>query len=672
MAAPTTSFWTRFVQRKLIQWTVAYIAGAWLVMQALDVVSDPWAVPVPVQRGIYLALLVGFFVALTLAWYHGEQGKQRVSGPELLILGMLFALGGLGLSFLGAERESTPTAAIAPEAVDDLAGALEALPGIAVLPFANRSALAEDQYFADGFHDELLTRLQRTSGLRVISRTSVNAYRDTDRPVREIGQELRADYLLEGGVQRSGDRVRINLQLIDAREDVHLWADTYDRVLTPESLFDVQTQVVRTIAGELSITLREEGLQRAARRSTRDPQAYDLFIRGLEAWNRGTEDAARVRTLSQEAAELFGQATRQDPNFLVAHAFASQANARLWGYAGERTTERREAARHSAERAAELDRESEDAQLAMGVYLYRVEKDFDEALRWLGRASGSLRGDYEYHRYRGYTERRMGNWHAAVASLQAALALSPRSGNVWRELGVTYLNMRRYGDAEAALREAVALNPRSASPAFYLAQLPLLRDGDIQPRRAYTERFHGTFGSWELAMSAGDYRAALAILDRIQSPRSSTNVWQPKALLEGWTLKALGDTGAAREAFARAAHILEERIAQEPGDERYHAALGLAYAGLNRPSDAVQEATTATELIPIEKDALSGPFHLFALAAVHAQLGDTEEALAILERLLTIPSRYSAGSLRLEFLLKPLHDDPAFMELLQREPGRVF
>jgi serine/threonine-protein kinase len=613
---------------------------------------------------------------------HGSSMKKGA----LLILSVVIILAGAwalveATALLDREPGAMQTEG-QPESgeVADIAGILNKLPGIAVLPFANRSGVPDDQYFTDGIHDELLTRLQRTAGLRVIARTSMDTYRGTEKPIREIGRELQVGYVLEGGVQRAGDRVRINLQLVDARDEDHLWADTYDRVITPENLLDIQTEVVRAIAGELSLTLREEELVRAARRGTEDAEAYDLFIRGLDAWTRSTLYAEGS---TPEALGLFEEAIELDPGFVQAHAFASRANARLYGTAGERTVRRREAARSHVEHAVEIDPESDDARLAMGYYHYRVEKDYGEALRWLGRVSGTLRGDFEYHRYRGYAERRMGRWAASLASLDAALALSPRSSNIWREIGLTFQHLRRYADAEAAYQRAIELNPASPIARWHLAHLTLQRSGATNAWSAYVEQFGDgpprgedsqnlAETEWILTMHLRDYHRALLILGRMSGPLSGQLRWYPEALMTAWAFEALGEHVRAREAYREAASVLEERVQQAPSDERYRSSLGLAYAGLGRPDAAVREAVEATELLSVERDALAGPVSLLPLAGVHARIGNTGEALVILEQLLTMPSRYSAGNLRHHYLLAPLHDDPTFIGLLEREPGRVF
>ncbi|MHB1192278.1 MAG: BTAD domain-containing putative transcriptional regulator [Longimicrobiales bacterium] len=654
------AIWIALRDRKLIQWCVAYAAGAWLVMQVVDVVAGRWMVPLPLQRAVDVLLLAGFFVTLTVAWYHGEKGRQRISGPELLILAMLFVLAGLGLLSL----RPAPTVGEGPSTAADegVAAALERLPGLAVLPFANRSGEPDDVYFTDGVYDELLTRLQRIPGMRVISRTSAEVYRDSDKTIPSIGEELGVDYVLEGGVQRVSERVRVNLQLIDARSEGHVWAQTYDRLLNPTELLDIQSEVVRAVAGELGVALRNEEWDRWARRSTRDPGAYDLYTRGVEASNRG--DMLKAETLFREAAE-------RDPDFVAAHfavARTAGANYLSWG----RSAERAEWIQSAALKALEIDPDAPDAHLAMGIYHYRVSHDWEQALEWLGRAAGTLRGEHYYQYYRATVERRMGRWVPSVSSMEAAVTLSPRALSPRQELGITLLSMRRYAEAERVLREAIALFPDAEEPYFLAGETSWARDGDTAPWLEATKRFESPFKAWELRMILGDPAGALAALEDGPAVWTAHQQWRPKSLCAALALEAMGRSEEARAAYGEAIDTLETLVATAPDDERYRSSLGLAYAGLGRGEDALREATTATELMPPQRDALGGPFLLFTLAGVRARLGDVEGAVENLERILMVPSRYSAPMLRRHYLLRPLWDEPLFLGLLEREPGRVF
>ncbi len=654
---PDPSLLQRLKERKLIQWALAYLAGAWALVEASNLVVDQFHWPEVVGQVVTVAAFFGFFVALVVAWYHGEKGRQRVSGPELLMVAALLVIAGGVLSMLGPESRTVQTEdQPAGGEIEGVAEELSRLPGIAVLPFENRSGVPDDQYFTDGFHDELLTRLQRTSGLRVVSRTSVEAYRDTLISTPQIARALGVAYILEGGVQRSGDWVRINLQLIAAQRDAHVWAATYDREITPGNLFDVQSEVVAAVAGELDVTLRDDDRERAARRTASDPVAYDLYMRGWDSWKRGSVFGA---------ARLFREAAEYDSTFLLAHAMTSESQA--WIYStSERTQARADLARESAERALALDSASEDAQMAMGWYFYYVDRDYANALSWFARASGTLRGDPRYHQAKAYMERRTGQWRAAVASLERAATLSPGSATPGREMATTLLRMRRYSEVERWLQECMAL-PQGVNCGTGELQLQWMRDGLPSAWPGISG-----FNLWQLRMVQGDPRGSLSALDAMGDATATGRWWLPKELLRAWSYEHLGDTVLAGQSFSRAASILEEKVREDSQDERYHAALGLAYAGMGRRDDAVREATAAVELLPVDRDTFSGPHQLFTLAVVYARFGEVQEALDILERLLTIPSEFSAAKLRTHYLLTPLHEDPSFLNLMEREPGSVF
>jgi tetratricopeptide (TPR) repeat protein len=266
----------------------------------------------------------------------------------------------------------------------------------------------------------------------------------------------------------------------------------------------------------------------------------------------------------------------------------------------------------------------------------------------------------------------MGQWRSSLASYEAALSLSPGDPTLMRGMGINLMDMRRYDEAEERFREAAPLEPPSRG-LNYLKQVEWLRDGATTHWQEYVDLSRSAFDGWELKTVLGDHVGALAELDRAGEfwvPVTYRSL--PKPLLAAWSHEASRDTAQALEEFAAAAETMERLVEEHPSDERFREGLALAYAGLGRRDAALQEARAALELRPIEADALAGPHFLLALASVHARFGEVEEAVALLERLLTIPSRFSAISLRNHYLLRPLHDEPEFLALLEREPGRVF
>ena len=323
-----TTFWERLRRRKVVQWGVAYAAGAWGFLQGLEYVSDTFGWPGRLQQLATLALAIGLPVVLVLAWYHGDRGQQRVSRAELAIITLLFLLGG-GIFWrydrASEEVQATRTPVAAPTSQ---VTSVDAGPSIAVLPFDNRSAKADDAFFVDGIHDDILTQLSKVSALKVISRTSVERFRDTTLPTRVIAEQLGATQILEGGVQRAGQRVRINVQLIDAATDTHLWAESYDRELTAESIFAIQTEVAAAISDALQATLTPAERKRVSAVPTRNLAAWEALQLGRQRM------AHRTSAGLAESEKFMQRATELDPDFALAHVGLADALMLRRMYAG--------------------------------------------------------------------------------------------------------------------------------------------------------------------------------------------------------------------------------------------------------------------------------------------------------------------------------------------------
>jgi TolB-like protein len=334
----------RLRKRKLVEWALAYLAGAWLIMQLVDVLSDRWPVPMTVQRGIDLLLLVGFFVALTVAWYHGEKGRQRVAGPELLILALLLFVAGLLLAFL--RPDSAPIVVDEPATVESRP-ATDVAPGVAVLPFRNLSGDPEQEYFVAGMHEALITSLSKIQGLRVISRTSVMRYADTDQSIPEIAGELNVGSLIEGSVNTIGDTVRITIQLIDGPTDAHIWADEYDRDL--RDVLVLLSRVAASVAEQVEVSLAPDVEERLHSAKPVNPELHDLYMRGRYSF--GSFTASGVA----KSIEYFEEAITIDPEYAPAWAGLSGSHV-LAGYIGYvPPAEAMPAAEREAEHAIVLD-----------------------------------------------------------------------------------------------------------------------------------------------------------------------------------------------------------------------------------------------------------------------------------------------------------------------------
>src|SRR3954466_11746915 len=369
-------FFQRLKQRKMVQWALAYGAGAFALLQGIDIVAQQFGWPEGVRRGITLALVVGFFVTLVLAWYHGERGAQRVSGTEFIIITLVLALGG-GLLWRFSTR-SRETLATLPDESKSASTTNVPAKSIAVLPFENLSSDKENTYFAEGIQDEILTRLAKIGALKVISRTSTQHYESAPKNLREIAKQLGVAHILEGSVQKSANTVRVNVQLINAASDSHLWSDTYDRKLT--DILSVESEVAKTIADQLRTKLTGQEQEVITAKPTENPQAYDAYLRGLAY----TLKTGFTPANSLGAKKYLKEAVRLDPNFALGWALLSYVDAS--GYLTQSlqpTAALRDAARDAAEKALTLQPNLGEAVFAKGFYHYACLKDYDTAVTYL-------------------------------------------------------------------------------------------------------------------------------------------------------------------------------------------------------------------------------------------------------------------------------------------------
>ena len=310
-----SSTFKRLKERKLVEWALAYLGGSWLLMQLIDVLSDHWPLPLGLQRGIDLVIVVGFFVTLTIAWYHGEKGRQRVSGPELLVIATLFFIGGVLLVFFGPPD---PDGEVVIEPESRIRVVSEGVTGIAILPLRNLSGDTDQDYFVAGMHEALINSMSKIEALRVISRTSVMRYADSDQSIPEIAAELKVDSVIEGSVNPVGDRVRISIQLIDAQTDANLWGDEYDRDL--RDVLVLMSQIAESVVDTVEVVLAPEDAEILQSVKSVNPQLNDLYMRGRYAYGSFSRDGLA------RALEYFEQAIKIDQDFAPAWAGVSSTH----------------------------------------------------------------------------------------------------------------------------------------------------------------------------------------------------------------------------------------------------------------------------------------------------------------------------------------------------------
>jgi len=454
-----SSLFERLKQRKIVQWALAYLAAAFVVFQSIEVLAEPWSIGPGLQRAIHILLLVGLLVVLVLAWYHGEQGRQRTSGAELLMIAALLAIAGILLAVVRPNEEVVTASESLPAVASDK-------PAIAVLPFDNFSPNPDDAYFADGMHEEIIAQLSRISALKVISRTSVMQYREARRSVREIAGALGVDYLLEGSARKAGEQVRLTVQLIETGTDDHLWAEQYDRHLTAVNLFEIQDDVARRVATSLAAQLSPDEIRSIESQPTNNLAAYELYMLGRYHFNTRLTAG---RDGLERAAEFFRRAIEADSGFALAYSgLANLCGSRpfFWGFDPDASPSARRAEIEAADsvsawaarRAVALDSASAEAHTALGIVLTYVEHEWVEAEREFLIAIELNPGDVTAYNFYGDLLLFRRRWDEAVQVKGKALELDPLSEIHRWNLAEALWGVGRLSEA-AELLEAVAPYP---------------------------------------------------------------------------------------------------------------------------------------------------------------------------------------------------------------------
>ncbi len=536
---------------------------------------------------------------------------------------------------------------------------------LTVLPFENLGA-ADDEYFAAGITDEITARLAVVPGLSIIARQSAIQYRNSTKTPQEIGDELGVEYLLEATVswQRAAEgpsRVRVRPQLIKTSDASHVWANVYDEDLT--EVFQVQTRLAEQVVEALGLALLEPERHALEATPTDNLEAYDFYLQGNDYFRRTvSEEKYRI------AERLYSRALELDPEFALAYARLSVVHSRLYWYYFERTDSRLSKAKAAADKAVSLAPDLPEAHLALGSFYYMGSLDYDRALQEYALASGGRRDDSELVFEIGAVQRRQGKWAEAAASMDRAAELEPRSATDALQAAITHLYSGSYDAAERHLSRAISLSPDEIRPYVWSARLYLTWQGDMAKARQLLQtadrvapRDLDPQAWWHWALIRTLEGASPETKHRLTELRSDTSL----LLLAAAQVHSLqGRAALARAYYDSARVVLEGRRAARPDEARFRGDLGLAYAGLGRREEALQEARSAVDLLPLSKDALLGTDRIWNLAQVYTMLGMRDEAVEQLEHLLSIPSPLSAHWLRLDPIWEPLRGHAGFTRLL--------
>jgi TolB-like protein/Tfp pilus assembly protein PilF len=673
------TFFGELKRRNVYKVAIAYAIVGWLLTQVATQVFPFFEIPNWGIRLVVLIIAIGFPIALIIAWAfeltpeglkRTEVADREATKPSRnkawIYVVIIAAALSVGLFFVG--RHALRNQQASPAEVTKKS--------IAILPFENLSEEKANAYFAEGIQDEILTKLAGVRDLKVISRTSTAKYQSKPDNLKTVAQELGVSTILEGAVQRAGDKVRVNVQLIDAHADTHLWAKSYDRDF--KDVLAVESEVSEEIAEALKANLSPSESHVLAAARTHDTEAYDLFLRGQYEFHQG-ESSLGADALDRADA-FYRQALAQDPNF--AEAAAALAYARLFRhwFVAPLTPRELEEVKSIIDHALALAPDSPQAHFALGVFSYWGHRQYENALTEFHRALELQPNNALARQFCGWIYRRRGEWERSLADVQRAEELDPRDAQIPANLGATYEALRLWKDAERSELRALAIDPHSVVAASILARTRLYGMSDMG---SAWQAFDGIPAGIRLSSLSfqGDLEAIIGLrvyvylierrftdaFQTFEKEESRSDLGHVQQLAGRAALRVLkGQFEAAKSAGEEALPLLEARFRERPDDTFAMTQLSWVYLALGRNADALRLAKQAAELIPIEKDAVSGTFFQNGLAEIESRAGAPDEAVKRIGHLLSIPAgqRVSVARLKIDPVWDPIRNRPDFRQLL--------
>src|SRR5437016_4085617 len=666
-----TGFFEEVKRRKVYRVAVAYIIVAGGIIQIASAVFPAWELPNWSLRLVIVLLLIGFPIALILAWAFDITSQGIKATPAVAAPGSHLRRNVIMLVATGIIISAAAGFFLLPRAA-----ARKIDKSIAVLPFENLSDEKENAYFADGIQDDILTNLSKIGELKVISRTSVMSFRGHAPNVRDIGKALGVSTILEGSVRRAGNRVRVNVQLIDATTDEHIWANDYDRDLT--DVFAIQTDLAQKITDALQAKLSPAEQSRMERKPTENGEAYLAFVQA-----HNLQDAMEDLEKLKQSEQLYERAIQLDPMFALAIARYSQLESWIV-HIFERTTERREKARALAQRALQLQPDLPEAHLAMGFSLYYGDNDFEAALKEFEIAQRDLPNEAEVYLALGAIQRRLGKWPESTANLEKAASLNPKDSWVFQNLAFNYQMLRDFDAANKTIDRGLKVNPEGIGLWEIKSKLAVAEKGDLNVSEQAFEAVKSIPMNNETKLRIAGARADVFLLERKyeeglrEAESLSDDLLAPipaaicgKYYLIGFARKALHDEAGARAAFLKAKELVEAPLKQSPDSPDLRIQLAKILAYLGEKDAALNETRRAAEILPESKDAFGGPELTEGVAEVCGIVGENGRAIELLDGLLGRPSAVTVPLLKLSPAWDPLRNDPRFQALLDKYSAKT-
>jgi TolB-like protein/Flp pilus assembly protein TadD len=680
-----TNFLTELKRRNVYRAAVAYGVVAWFLTQLTTQVFPFFEIPNSAVRFVVIALAIGFPIAMLLSWLYEltpegivrtedldpaqARSARRATGRilDFIIIGALLLV--IAMLIVGRLSFYRPT------------GESISQKSVAVLPFENLSRDPDNAYFADGIQQEILTRLAAIADLKVISRSSTQQYQSKPKNLREIAKQLGVANILEGSVQKAADQVRVNVQLVNAQTDSHLWAETYDRKLT--DIFGVESEIAKGIAESLQAKLTGSEEQALAVKPTNNPEAYDAYLRGLSLEARYYSSYSS--DLIRKALGFYERAVELDPNFAIAWARLSRVNGRIYFLGSDNIrTARRDAAKRALENAQKLEPNSPETLLAFGYYQYSVLGEYGPAKTTFDRVSKMLPGSSEVLYALALVARREGRWDQSIAYWEQALALDPRNVELLMLTAETYAMLRQFPTGLKLYDRVLDITPNdpdvmAAKAGIYQAQ------GNLQEAARFLS------GINEQTPSEDDFRIKITQLRLERNYGEAVRLLQAQQVqfhfaseienvltqvFLALTQRLDGDIAGAKVTAQQARNTLEALCKKQPDNALFAAALSVANAALGEKNAALKEAERAINLLPSTKDRLFGPIYEENLALIQTMVGENSRVISTLTRLLQTPyadwlyarTPITPALLRLDPIWDPLRSDPTFRKLYEEHP----
>jgi TolB-like protein len=682
-----TGFFDEVKRRKVYRVAVAYVIAAGGIIQIASASFPAWELPNWSLRLVIVFLLIGFPIALILAWAFDITSQGVKATPAVAP---------------ASHRKRNVVVLVATGIIISAAAGLFLLPraaahkidkSIAVLPFENLSDEKENAYFADGVQDDILTNLSKIGDLKVISRTSVMPYRGKTQNLRDIGKALGVSNILEGSVRRSGNKVRVNVQLIDATNDQHLWAEDYDGDLS--DVFKIQTDLAAKIASALQAKLSPTEKEQMTHKPTENSEAYLAFLQAHNL-NVSMEDSSRL----QEGERMYERAISLDPKFALALARYSQLESWIF-HSFDPTPARKQKAVDLAERALRLEPSLPEAHLARGFAYYYGDRNYEAALNELAIAQRGLPNEGEAYLAIGAIQRRQGKWEESTANLKKASELDPKSSWPLQNLAFNYQMLRDYGAAQRTVDKALELAPKSFELWGIKIEFAIEQRGDFSDYERAIALFNSGPQSSPGALtvpSAADlakenafnltymtvarlgvlvlqrkFQEAIAIAGKIDEniAASKPELVCQKYGFVGLARRYLGDEAGARRELLKAKEFAQKTLAEAPDNAMRHMQLAQTMALLGEKDAAIAEALRAQQLLPESIDAFEGPAITQQLAEVYSLCGDATRAIDLLDGLFQRPSAITTHLLKLQLQWDPIRKDPRFQALIDKYSAKA-